>query len=58
MEDGTKAAVLSAIRSILIAVGSMLAAKGYIDDGTVQSMIGAVMVIIPVLWGVLDKYQT
>lgn len=57
MDDASKQAILSAIRSILIAIGSILGAKGYADDATVQAMIGAVMVILPVLWGVWDKYQ-
>ena len=57
MDDASKQALLSAIRSILIAAGSMLAAKGYMDDGTVQSTVGAVMVILPVIWGIWDKYR-
>lgn len=56
MNDANKQAVFSAVRSILIALGSMLVARGYIDDGTAQSMIGAAMVILPLVWGVLDKY--
>lgn len=55
MNEETKQAILSALRSILIAAGSALTAKGYIDDLTVSSVVGATMVIIPAIWGVLNK---
>ena len=58
MNDASKQAILSAVRSILIAIGSVLGAKGYMDDATVQGMIGAVMVVLPILWGVWEKYQS
>ena len=58
MDEATKQAILSAVRSILLGVGSVLAAKGVVDDATVQSMIGSVMVIVPIVWGILDKYRS
>lgn len=57
MSTETRQAILSAIRSILIAIGSILATRGYVDDETVQAMVGAVMVILPIVWGVADKIQ-
>jgi hypothetical protein len=55
MNDPTSQALLSALRSILIALGGLLTAKGYVDNATVQTIIGAVMVIAPAAWGVVDK---
>jgi len=58
MDEATKQALLSAIRSILAAIGGVLVAKGYTDDQTLQTVIGAVMTIIPIVWGIAHKYQT
>ncbi|MBI4291339.1 MAG: hypothetical protein HY661_07670 [Betaproteobacteria bacterium] len=55
--NATRQAVLSAIRSILIAIGSSWVTKGYVDSATVDSLIGAAMIIVPVIWGVWDKYR-
>jgi hypothetical protein len=56
MNEASKQALLSAVRSLLVIFGSVLSAKGYTDDQTVQAVIGAVMVVITTLWGVVDKY--
>lgn len=50
-------AMLSVIRSMLIAVGSALTSYGYVDDAAVQITIGAVMTTIPIVWGLVDKYR-
>lgn len=55
MTDQSTQALLSAIRSILIAIGGVLTTKGYVDDATVQTVIGAVMVLAPAVWGIVDK---
>ncbi len=57
MNDASKAAILSVVRSILIAAGSMLAARGVIDTGTVDTVVGSLMTLFPVLWGILEKYS-
>ena len=49
--------LLSVVRSVLIALGSLLTAKGYVDSDTVNQIIGGVMVLLPAIWGVWDKYQ-
>src|SRR5450759_4753267 len=58
MDDATKQALFSAFRSILIAAGAALTAKGYLDDATVNSMVGAAMVIAPAIWGIFDKMRS
>lgn len=58
MNAESKQALLSAVRSLLITAGSVLVTKGYVDDATLQAIIGAIMVLVPVLWGIWDKYQS
>lgn len=57
MNEDMKQALMSAIRSTLVAVGAALSAKGLLDSATMQTIVGAVMVIIPALWGVWDKFR-
>lgn len=56
MNDANKQALLSALRSILIVIGSALAAHGVIGTDAVNEIVGAVMVAIPIVWGIVDKY--
>ena len=58
MNDANLQAILSAIRSVLVAIGSWFATKGFLDDATVQQLIGAVMVILPLIWGIFDKFRS
>lgn len=51
-------AILSAVRSVLIAVGAVLTQLGFASDDTIQAVAGLVGVIGPVLWGVWDKFHT
>lgn len=57
MNETTKQSLLSAVRSILIVVGTLLVTKGMVDDATVQAVIGATMTILPILWGIWDKKE-
>lgn len=57
MSDVTKAALLSALRSILTVLGSSLVAHGYINDAGANELIGAGMVIAPLVWGIVEKYR-
>lgn len=52
MDEAQKQALFSAIRSVLVAVGGVVTAKGYADDALVQGVIGVVMMILPAIWGV------
>lgn len=58
MNDAAKQALLSALRSILVAIGAVIAKNGYADDATINQVIGAVMVIAPIAWGIYDKYAS
>lgn len=58
MTEATKQAILSVIRTTLAALGTILAGKGVIDDATYQQILGAIMVIIPMIWGAWEKFTS
>lgn len=58
MDDASQQALLSGIRSLLIAAGASLTAKGLIDSTTWNQVVGAIMVILPAAWGAWDKYRS
>jgi F0F1-type ATP synthase assembly protein I len=58
MDEVTKQSVLSAVRSLLIMAGGSLATHGYINEGSVNEIVGSVMVILPVVWGIWNKFAT
>lgn len=57
--DPNTQAMLSAVRSILIGIGGILAAHGITAVGgvSIESIIGIITMILPLLWGVFQKYQ-
>lgn len=57
MDPVTKEALLSALRSLLIALGSFLSTHGWITQDQVNQLVGPLMVIIPIVWGVWNKYN-
>lgn len=57
MDEASKNAVLSAVRSLLLAVGSILVTRGFLSDGEMQQLVGACMVVLPVIWGMYDKFH-
>lgn len=57
MNDQQKLAVMSAVRSILIAVGGVAVARGYITDDVLTQVVGAVITITSAAWGVVDKLK-
>lgn len=57
MNEVTKQALLSVVRSSLMILGSLLVAHGYASKELVNEVVGALMAGIPAAWGVWDKYQ-
>ena len=49
---------MGVIRHILGAVGGYLTGAGYMDDAGVQAVIGAVMVVVPIIWSAASKRTT
>ena len=43
------------IRTLLATGGGILVAKGLVDDGTMQAVVGAVVTIVTAVWSVLSK---
>ena len=55
MDDVTKESLLGALRVLIGAFAGWLDAKKYIPAENVNEIVGACMVIIPVIWTVLNK---
>lgn len=56
MQEADKQAALSALRTLLTVIGASLAAHGVINETTFNEVIGALMVLVPLIWGIADKY--
>jgi hypothetical protein len=52
MNDQTKAAILSAVRSLLIVVGTWATAKGWLGAGVGEQLATAVIPVLAAAWGV------
>ena len=55
MDNATVQALLSAVRSVLIAIGATLVAKGYLTNENVNAIVGGLLVIGPLIWGIMQK---
>lgn len=49
------AVILGILRTVLAAAGGILVTKGYLDDATLQQVVGAVIAIIAAVWSVISK---
>lgn len=49
---------LGIIRALLAAAGGLLVNKGWADEGTVESVTGAILVVISGVWSMVNKAQT
>ena len=47
--------VLGIIRHVLTAVGSILVIKGYTDEVTTTTAIGAIITAVGAIWSIVDK---
>lgn len=50
-----KEQILGLVRNILIVIGGYLSTEGFLDINVIESTIGSIMVIIPLVWGIIDK---
>jgi hypothetical protein len=57
LTDVQKLALLSALRSVLIAAGTVAVAHGWGSDGIVNLIVGGVMAAAAAAWGVVDKLR-
>ncbi len=58
MNDAQKHALLSSLRTLLAAAGAWMATHKYIDADAANEIVGAIMIIVPIAWGVWDKYRS
>lgn len=47
--------ILSLVRHALTSVGSVMVAKGYVDAGTTEAIIGGVLAVVGLAWSFKDK---
>jgi len=57
MDEASKQALLSALRSILIVIGGTFTARGIMSSEMVDQIVGAMMVILPAAWGIWQKFS-
>lgn len=55
MNDAMKLAAMSVLRSVLITLGGVAVAKGYLTNTGLEQVVGAVIVIVTAAWGAFDK---
>jgi hypothetical protein len=53
-----KEQILSLIRHILTSVGIFFVIKGDIDEGIITEIIGSVIALVSVIWGIFDKSES
>ena len=53
-----KEQIQSLVRSLLVSVGGSLVAKGVITSDQLSNVVGAIMVILPVIWSVWQKRES
>jgi hypothetical protein len=57
LENPAAQAALSVVRSVLNSAGTILVFNGLIKQEVFDQLLGAAIVITPVLWGMWQKYQ-
>ena len=50
-------AILGIVRHVLTFGGGLLVTKGYIDEGTLPTVVGAAVTLIGAVWSVIAKRQ-
>lgn len=46
---------LTIIRQIALAVGAALVTKGFVDETTLQAIVGGLVAVVSVVWGIVAK---
>lgn len=49
--------VLGIIRHVLTAAGSILVLKGYTDEVTATTVVGAIITAVGAIWSIVDKKE-
>ena len=51
----SKETILSFVRTLLIAIGGYLVARGILTDSMLQNVIGVALAVVTTIWSILDK---
>lgn len=57
MNEAVKLALLSVLRSTLIAAGGFAVTKGWISADMLTQIVGAILVVATAAWGAVDKLK-
>lgn len=57
MNEASKQAFFSALRTVTAAAGGYFVGKGVMDEATAAALGVLVMLAAPLIWGVLEKFQ-
>ena len=49
---------LGIVRHLLTAVGGVLVSKGILSAGLLDTILGAILAILPTIWSAVEKIQT
>lgn len=52
-----QATALGILRHLLTAGGAVLVTNGLVNDGQLQTIVGAIVTIAPIIWSVIQKRQ-
>lgn len=47
----TTSTILAVVRYLMVALGGVLVAKGYLTDEQLNDIVGGLLVLIPAMWG-------
>ena len=50
--------ILGVVRALLAALGGYIISKGWADQGTVDGLVGAVLVVVAGLWSIISKVNS
>tara|TARA_R110000868_G_scaffold145954_1_gene366495 strand:+ start:1235 stop:1498 length:264 start_codon:yes stop_codon:yes gene_type:complete len=55
MNEVTKNAILSLIRTLLAIGAGVAVSRGYVSDDIAMQIMGTAVAFIPIVWGMVDK---
>jgi hypothetical protein len=50
-----QAAILSAVRSLLLVAGGYAVGEGVISEPAMQEVVGAILILVTAAWGYVEK---
>lgn len=47
--------ILTIVRQVLLSLGAIIVTKGWADAETLQQIVGGLMALVAVIWGIVSK---